>query len=144
MAHTVLVVDDEEIIRDLIGTVLLEEGYEVLEAGGGEEAIELARKQKPDVILLDIRMPGIDGIHTCRRLKRDQETKDIPVIMVTGMRHGLPEAMEAGAFDFITKPFDTEELGIRVKAALRIRNLSDQLESAVAYIQELEEHLANL
>ena len=83
MADKVLVVDDEWEIRDVLSKFLTEEGYEVLEASNGEEAIELAERENPQVILLDVIMPGMDGIETCKRLKAEEKTRFIPVIMAT-------------------------------------------------------------
>ncbi len=79
MGEMVLVVDDELEIRDLLSSFLTEEGYEVILASDGEEAIELAKRETPDAILLDVRMPGIDGIEVCRRLKAEPKTQYIPI-----------------------------------------------------------------
>jgi CheY-like chemotaxis protein len=80
MADKVLVVDDEQEIRDLLANFLSTEGYEVIVAANGEEAIELAKRENPQLILLDIEMPGVDGIETCKRLKAEEKTQHIPVI----------------------------------------------------------------
>ena len=97
MADKVLVVDDEWEIRDVLSKFLTEEGYEVLEASNGEEAIELAERENPQVILLDVIMPGMDGIETCKRLKAEEKTRFIPVIMATVLWDTYAEAIEAGA-----------------------------------------------
>ena len=144
MGDKVLVVDDELQIRNLLSNFLTEEGYEVILASNGEEAVQLAERENPQVILLDILMPGIDGIETCRRLKAEAKTRFIPVIMATALWDTTAEAIEAGAEDFVTKPFRLEELSFRVKSILRVRYLTDELERAVAYIQELEKNLPNL
>jgi len=83
MADTVLVVDDESTIRDLLNIFLPTKGLKVILAANGEEALELAKKNIPKIILLDIKMPGIDGMETCRRLRAEEQTRYIPVIMVT-------------------------------------------------------------
>ena len=140
MGDKVLVVDDEWEIRDMLRRFLEEQGYEVILASNGEEAIELAEKENPQVILLDILMPGIDGIETCKRLKAGQRTRFIPVIMATALWDKYSEALEAGAEDFVTKPFNLTELSHRVKSILRVRYLTNELERAVAYIQELGEN----
>ncbi len=138
MANKVLVVDDELEIRDLLSTFLTEEGYEVIVASNGEEAIELAKRENPQVILLDIMMPGIDGIETCKRLKAEEKTRFIPVIMATVLWDTYAEAIDVGAEDFVTKPFHLAELSFRVQSIRRVRYLTDELERAVTYIEELE------
>ena len=137
MAEKVLVVDDERQIRDLLGEFLEREGYEVLLASAGEEAIELAERKIPHAILLDVKMPGIDGIEVCKRLKAEPKTQFIPVIMITGYVDNKMVAIESGADDFVNKPIDLMELAVRVKSILRIRYLTDELERAVTYIEEL-------
>ena len=144
MGEKVLVVDDEFEIRDLLSRFLTEEGFEVILASNGEEALELAERENPQVILLDILMPGFSGIETCRRLKAAEKTRFIPVIMATALWDTHAEAVEAGAEDFVTKPFPLEELSFRVKSILRVRYLTDELEKAVTYIQKLEKNLPNL
>lgn len=137
MAEKVLVVDDERQIRDLLGEFLVREGYEVLLASAGEEAIELAERKIPHAILLDVKMPGIDGIEVCKRLKAEPKTQFIPVIMITGYVDNKMVAIESGADDFVNKPIYLAELAVRVKSILRIRYLTDELERAVTYIEEL-------
>jgi DNA-binding response OmpR family regulator len=141
MGDKVLVVDDEWEIRHLLSQFLTEEGYEVILASNGEEAIELAERENPQVILLDIMMPGIDGIETCKRLKAEEKTRFIPVIMATALWDTYAEAIEAGAEDFATKPFHLAELSFRVQSIRRVRYLTNELERAVAYIQELGKNL---
>ena len=137
MTEKVLVVDDERQIRDLLGEFLEREGYEVFLASAGEEAIELAERKIPHAILLDVKMPGIDGIEVCKRLKAESRTQFIPVIMITGYVDDKMVAIESGADDFVNKPIDLVELAVRVKSILRIRYLTDELERAVTYIEEL-------
>ena len=137
MAEKVLVVDDERQIRDLLGEFLEREGYEVFLASAGEEAIELAERKIPHAILLDVKMPGIDGIEVCKRLKAEPKTQFIPVIMITGYVDNKMVAIESGADDFVNKPIDLVELAVRVKSILRIRYLTDELERVVIYIEEL-------
>ena len=141
MAEKVLVVDDERQIRDLLGEFLEREGYEVLLSSAGEEAIELAERKIPHAILLDVKMPGIDGIEVCKRLKAEPRTRFIPVIMITGYVDNKMVAIESGADDFVNKPIDLVELAVRVKSILRIRYLTDELERAVTYIEELGKSL---
>jgi len=137
LANKVLVVDDEREIRDLLRTSLSAEGYEVVVASNGEEAIGLAKTGNPQVILLDIEMPGIDGIETCKRLEADEKTQLIPIIMMTSRGDRDIEAYLEGAADIVNKPFDIKQLAIRVKSMLRVRHLSNELDRALAYIEEL-------
>ena len=137
MRAKVLVADDERQIRDLLSEFLTSEGYEVLLASDGEEATGLAEREYPDVILLDVKMPGIDGIEVCKRLKAEPKMHFIPVIMITGYVDNKMATIEAGADDFVNKPIDLVELAVRLKSILRIRYLTDELERAVAYTEEL-------
>ena len=141
MADTVLVVDHEEYIRELLKTSLTEAGYRVIVASHGKEALDLAKKEGPQVIILDVRMPGVDGIETCRRLKSEEGPCVIPVIVATRLRETLPEVLDAGANDFVTKPFHLTELLTRIRSILRVKHLTDQLERACAYIRELKTEL---
>ncbi|MFC1584750.1 response regulator [Fibrobacterota bacterium] len=117
----ILIVEDEEDIQELIRYNLDREGYAVSTAQSGEEAMELIKEQKPDLILLDLMLPGIDGLELCRRLKEDQSFKTIPIIMVTakGEESDIIRGLELGADDYIAKPFSTRILSARVKTVLR-------------------------
>ena len=141
MADKVLVVDVEREIRHLLQTSLSEEGYEVVAASNGEEAIELAKRENPQVILLDIEMPGIDGIETCKRLKAEEKTRLIPIIMMTTLGDRDIEAYLEGAADVVNKPFDIKQLASRVKSMLRVQHLTNEMEKALAYIEELEKNI---
>ena len=141
MADKVLVVDVEREIRHLLQTSLSEEGYEVVAASNGEEAIELAKRENPQVILLDIEMPGIDGIETCKRLKAEEKTRLIPIIMMTTLGGRDIEAYLEGAADVVNKPFDIKQLASRVKSMLRVQHLTNEMEKALAYIEELEKNI---
>lgn len=118
MGQTVLVVDDEQNIVNIIAFNLKKEGYEVLTAGDGEEAVEIVEKYQPDLILLDIMMPKMDGYEACRKIR---EKYNIPIIMLTARAEELDKVLglEMGADDYVTKPFGTRELIARVKANLR-------------------------
>ena len=144
MEEKVLVVDDEREIRDLLKEFLTDEAYEVILASNGKEAIELAEREHPDAILLDVKMPEIDGIKVCQRLKEEPSTQFIPIIVITGYVDNKIHAIEAGADDFVHKPINLTELGFRVKSILRTRYLTNELERAVAYIRELEKHPTDL
>jgi DNA-binding response OmpR family regulator len=143
MADTVLVVDDESTIRDLLNVFLPMKGLKVILAANGEEALELAKKNIPKVILLDIIMPGIDGLETCRRLRAEEKTRYTPVILVTGFGAEKVEADDAGADDFISKPFDMEDLALRLKSAIRIGHLTDPAERLLTYMDELDKNRQN-
>lgn len=118
MKHTILVVDDNEKIVEVLAAYLESEGYEVLTAGDGETALELAEKHRPDLALLDIMLPGIDGIELTRRFQRMWNT---PVILVTARTEEIDRliGLEVGADDYVSKPFSPREVVARVKAVLR-------------------------
>ena len=107
----ILIADDEQSVRELIKR-LLSQDYIVLEAGDGEEAIDIARSEKPDLILMDILMPKVDGYIACYQIKQGQDTKAIPVVMLTGVGHELNKKLswEVGARGYITKPFSLQDL----------------------------------
>ena len=125
----------------MLGRFLTKAGYEVITASNGERAIEIAKKQNPASILLDINMPVMGGIEACKTVKADEKTCSIPVIMVTAYPEQKIEALQAGADDFVDKPYDLVEVSVRVKCALRIRHLTDELSRVVAYMRELEKNL---
>ena len=138
MSEKILVADDEQEIRNLLDHFLKGQGYEVVLASDGNQALKLAAEENPQVIILDIKMPGLDGLEVCKRLKEKEQTKLIPVIVITGFEDNKMAALNLGADDFVNKPFDMAEISSRVKSALRIRHLTDELERAVAYIEELQ------
>lgn len=144
MADKILVADDEPEIRNLLNDFLQGEGYEVVLAADGNQALQLAGTENPQAIILDIKMPGLNGIEVCKRLKEKEQTKFIPVIIITGFGDNKLHALDVGVDDFVNKPFDMVELSIRVKSVLRIRHLKDELDRAVAYIEELRKDLPNL
>ena len=117
----ILVVEDDPDIKELISFNLSNQGHQVFEANNGELGIEKAREKLPDLILLDLMLPGIHGLDVCRIIKADQETKDIPIIMVTamGQEEDIVKGLETGADDYITKPFSIKVLLARVSAVLR-------------------------
>lgn len=144
MAEKILVADDEQEIRNLLDHFLKGQGYEVVLASDGNQALELAIEENPQLIILDIKMPGLDGLEVCKRLKEKEQTKLIPVIVITGFEDNKMEALNIGADDFVNKPFDMAEISSRVKSALRIRHLTNELERAVAHIEELRKDIAEL
>src|SRR5713226_3151379 len=115
---TILVVDDEPQIRRVMRTTLSSNGYTVLEARSGEEALELLRKERPELVLLDVNMPGKSGLDTCREI-RDQSDVAIIMLTVRNTEHDKVLALDAGADDYVVKPFGMEELLARIRAALR-------------------------
>lgn len=137
----VLVVDDEDRILRLMEALLIPMGYEVILAHDGEEAIKKVREIPPDVILLDIMMPKMDGFEVARQLKGDETTKIIPIVMVTALKEveNRVKALEVGADDFLTKPVDKTELGARVRSLLKVKAYNDHIRN---YQKELEAEVA--
>jgi two-component system alkaline phosphatase synthesis response regulator PhoP len=122
MAHEkILTVEDEEEIQELVGYNLMKQGYRVVRAVSGEEGLRLVRSEAPDLILLDLMLPGIDGLEVCRALKRDPDTQSIPIMMLTakGEEADIVTGLELGAEDYITKPFSPRVLVARIRALLR-------------------------
>jgi two-component system alkaline phosphatase synthesis response regulator PhoP len=119
----IIVVDDEENIRELVRYNLAREGYRVTTVGSGEEALQHVRTNVPDLIILDLMLPGIDGLDVCRELKNDSKTAHIPIVMLTvkGEESDIVIGLELGADDYITKPFSPKILLARLKAVLRRR-----------------------
>ena len=120
-SKNILVVEDDLDIRELMSFNLANEGHQVFEANDGEVGIDKARNNNPDLILLDLMLPGIQGLDVCRIIKSDQETKKIPIIMVTalGQEEDIVKGLETGADDYITKPFSIKVLIARVNAVLK-------------------------
>jgi two-component system KDP operon response regulator KdpE len=129
-ATTILVVDDEPQIRRVMRTTLASNGYAVLEARSGEEALETLREEHPDLVLLDVNMPGMGGIETCREIR---DSSDVAIIMLTvrNTERDKVMALDAGADDYVVKPFGMEELLARIRAALR---RTSSAEAVPAYI----------
>lgn len=129
MTAQILVVDDVPANIKLLEAKLTSEYYDVITAKDGYEAIEVAKKHKPDLILLDVMMPGIDGFETCKKLKEDAEVAHIPVVMVTALseKSDRLKGLEVGADDFLTKPINDLALLARVKSLVRIKMLLDEL-----------------
>lgn len=144
--QTILIVDDEEINVKLIKGMLAKENYNLICAFSGQEALSVLDSKSPDLILLDVMMPEMDGFEFCRRIKQNQNTQTIPVLMVTALKereHRLL-AMDCGADDFLSKPVDKTELKIRVKSLLRIKRYHDQLFERYEEISNKNDELQEL
>jgi DNA-binding response OmpR family regulator len=137
----ILVADDEAPIRELLEQVLTAEGYTVIVATDGKDALQLTLTHKPDLILLDVRMPRLDGITLCKALRIYKETKNTPIIMLTAFntREHLEQSIAAGADDFLAKPFEVAELKIRVRSMLKLKSVSDEVERLQQYIVSIRE-----
>lgn len=136
----VLVVDDHETNRVLLTDLLTAGGHEVIQATGGAEALKLVQERQPDVVLLDVQMPGLSGMEVCRCLKADRGTAAIPVLMVTALSHREDRlaGIRAGANDFITKPIDNAEFLLRVNNAVQLRRLFTEVEEQYRKLEALE------
>jgi adenylate cyclase len=133
----VLAVDDVPANLRLLEAILIPHDYAVLTAASGDEALAMVAAERPDIVLLDVMMPGIDGYEVCRRLRADQASSMLPIVMVTASdRHDKARAMDMGADDFITKPVDAAELVARVRSLLRIKEYHDRIEAQAAELAE--------
>jgi putative two-component system response regulator len=134
----VLVVDDEESNRKLL-TRLLSADYNVVTAPDGEQALTLLESMDVDLVLLDVRLPGLDGFEVCSRLKKLERMRLVPVVLITGLgaREHRIRGIHVGADDFLTKPFDAEELYARVASLVRLKEYTDELESAESILKSL-------
>ncbi len=137
---TIMVVDDNPQNLELLQAYLEDLGCKVISAVDGVEAMQAVAQHNPDLILLDIMMPRMSGFEVCRRLKEDQATADIPVVMVTALNElgDIERAVAAGTDDFLSKPINKLELLTRVKSLLRVRHLKSELERTLAYLQEVD------
>lgn len=140
----ILVVDDEWINREMMQALLEGEGYRVMLAHGGQQALEMVAAQPPDLVLTDVRMPGMNGYDLCARLKSDAATRHIPVVLISGLESEADQqrGIEAGADDFVGKPLDTLIMLNRLKTLLRIKRLHDVVAATnnqVRYV--LSQHL---
>jgi putative two-component system response regulator len=136
---TVLVVDDIEANARLLERLLMREGHTVLFARDGDEALERVRRDQPDLVLMDVIMPTLDGFETCRRLKSDPVTRLVPVVLITALQSSRDrvKGLEVGADDFLSRPVNTAELTARVRSLLRIKRFTDELDSAESVILSL-------
>jgi len=130
MNKNILIVEDEEDILALVHYNLSRDGFEVTTATTGEDGVEQARKEHPDLMILDLMLPGMDGLEVCETLKKDRELRDIPIVMLTakGEESDIVKGLEMGAADYVTKPFSPKVLLARVKAVLRRYEQGDETE----------------
>jgi len=140
----IMVVDDEEVIRDVLCTFLEKKGYEAVALPDGQSAISFVKTNEPDVVLLDIKMPGFDGIKTCRRLRQLlQASPRTGIIIITG--YGSPKNIEksfsSGAIDVIKKPFDLEDVSQRINIWFEVRNIEDELSRSLLYTEKVNWYL---
>jgi two-component system phosphate regulon response regulator PhoB len=135
----ILVVDDEEDILELVRYNLAKEGYQVICVPSGEQALKRAKEDNPDLILLDLMLPGMDGLDVCRHLKHAQETSGIPIIMITakGEDADIVSGLELGADDYVIKPFSPRVLLARIKKAIRKSKQEEVDEGSIIRIHEL-------
>jgi len=137
-AATLLIVDDEPHVRKLLKILLENQGYQTLAASSGEEALVMVEEQPPDLILLDIMMPGMDGFDVARQLKTNKATSNIPIIMLSALGEHSARicGLEAGAEDFLSKPVESAELWLRVRNLLRLKAFGDYLKSHSLMLEE--------
>jgi two-component system cell cycle response regulator len=135
--RVVLVAEDSLVVRALLRSQLRDRGYTVVEAADGEQALSRARESEPDVILLDVDMPKLDGFEVLAELKRDPRLMDVPVVFITGRTTAddAVRGLELGAHDYLRKPFEAAELTARVHAAMRTKALQDALRRANAALR---------
>ena len=139
----VLVVDDEDDLLELVRYNLAKDGYDVECVGSGEQALQSARTNPPDLVVLDLMLPAVDGLEVCRRLKADARTREVPIIMLTakGEESDMIAGLERGADDYIAKPFSPRVLGARIKALLRRHDARRQADAEVTIdVHELSIH----
>ena len=133
----ILIVDDEPRNRELLKVMLAPEGFVLTTAASGEEALAVVAEQPPDLILLDVMMPGMDGYEVALRIKSEVSTNSIPVVMVTALddHNARVLGLGAGAEDFLTKPVDRAELSVRVRNLLRLKAYGDKLRATLAALE---------
>jgi len=138
LAHTILVVDDEQSVRSLLADFFTPLGYQVITTADGNEALKVAAREKPDVVLLDVVMPGLDGAEICKALRASDDTALIPVIMMTGFAGAVIDVSQSAPDDLVLKPFMLSDLLKRVRAIIPIRPLTNRLQRMLSYLDELD------
>jgi DNA-binding response OmpR family regulator len=144
--HKILIVEDNQENIDLLVHFLRPKKYEIISVMDGVKGLEAAKKEKPDIILLDIMLPKMDGFEVCEKLKKDKKTQFIPIIMITALKDLKDKirSLEAGADDFITKPFENVELLARVRSLLRLKEYYDRLEQTNEQLEEKNKSLTRM
>jgi DNA-binding response OmpR family regulator len=139
--QTVLVVEDDANMQDFLKEVLASEGLTVHTASDGKEALQKTLALCPNLVLLDLRMPNLDGVTYCKAVRVDKHTRNIPIIVVTSlsMQSKLEESIAAGADDFVAKPFDVNDLLLRVRSMLKVQHIADTQERMQRYILSLRQ-----
>ena len=142
----ILIVDDVPDNLSILGHFLKQSDLQIFIARGGAQGIEFVKKNKPDLILLDVMMPDIDGYEVCRKLKSDESTKNIPVIFITGLveTENIKKGFEAGAVDYITKPFQEIEVICRIKTQLKLKKAQDELIHQEKFYRAIVERVPDL
>ncbi len=138
----IFVVDDEEDILDLVEYILSKEGYKLRRFTSGEDVLKAIRQDKPELLLLDLMLPGVDGLDVCKMIKRDDELGNLPIIMLTakGEEADIVSGLEIGADDYITKPFSSRVLLARIKAILRRQNSRLSNDESIIEIEGITIH----
>ena len=141
----ILCVDDEEMNLKLLEKILVRDGYQVVCASSGEDALLKIKSQAIDLVILDVTMPGMDGIDVCRKVKDDPKLMDIPIIMITGLssHQDRIRGIEVGVEDYFTKPFNKAELLARIKILLKVKTLSDERRWAEVALKKSHDELDN-
>jgi putative two-component system response regulator len=136
---TVLVVDDVSANVELLGTLLSREGYTVLTASDGQQALDLVASEHPDLVLMDVMMPKISGFRVCEQIKQNKATRLTPVVLITALckREDRIQGINAGADDFLTKPVNIHELSARARSLVRLKRYTDDLDTAESVIMSL-------
>lgn len=136
----ILVVDDNQQNLELLQAYLEDVDCSTIPAHNGLEALEMVKKNPPDLILLDVMMPKMSGFEVCKRIKNDPTTTDIPIIMVTALTEfgDIERGIDSGTDDFLSKPVNKLELLTRIKTMLKLKHLTDKLERTLAYLSEIE------
>ena len=136
----VVIADDNQQNCELLDAYLADEGYEIYMASDGQETLDRVAETQPDLILLDIMMPKLSGYEVCQKLKEDEKTAAIPILMVTALNEmgDIEKAVAAGCDDFLTKPVNRLELTTRVRSLLRVRHLMNERDRLLAYLAEVE------
>lgn len=137
MGQRILVVDDEPNVIDILRHFFSSAGYEVIATSRGSEVLDLIAQSAPDVVLLDMIMPDLNGLEACTKLRTGEKTKHLPIILMTGVLMASADALKAGADDLLLKPFRLDDLRQRVEWLIRHRHITDALERNRRYREEL-------